>query len=47
MPRPKFQKNTPTKIVSSGSVSAPKTPPWRPKAQPAPRKVSTPQTIVP
>lgn len=46
MARPRFQKNTPTKIVSSGSVSKPITPSWRPKAQPAPRKVKTPQTIV-
>lgn len=47
MPRPRFQPNTPTKRVSQGTVSKPTTPPWRPKAQPAPRVVKGPQTIAP
>ena len=48
MPNPNFQPQTPTRRVSTGTVSNPRSggggkPQYR--AQPAPRKVSTPKTI--
>ena len=45
MARPAYKKLPAPKVVSAGTVSKPKTPKWRPKAQPAPRRVSNPRTI--
>lgn len=44
--RPQYRKEATPKVVSSGTASRPKPlPKWRPVAQPAPRRVSNPQTV--